>query len=164
MPRALHDHTLRLIIIVILLGVLFSLFVLFGTVSYDPAMNNFPGNDEIGPDPEAYTGKEVEAGGTVVATDPIIIEIEYGIDQSKEITLMNVDTSVSEGQRVSAFGTLTTDGTLDTERVLTSYPWEIWYMYAVSIIAALWVAARIVTQWKFDRDQLAFVPRGDTDG
>lgn len=164
MLRVLNDHRSRLLAILILCAVLLSMFVWFGTVTYDPAMNNVPGNDELGPNPDAYTGQEVEVAGTVASTDPVVLVIAYGIDHSREITLHAMEASVSEGQHVTAFGTLTDETTLDTERALVRYPWEEIYMYAVSILAAIWVAGRIATHWTFDRDRLAFVPRGDRDG
>lgn len=164
MLRLLEEHRSRFLAILVLVAVLFTLFVWFGTATYDPTMNNFPGNDEIGSNPDTYTGQEVEIAGSVVTTDPIIVEIEYGIGHSREITLHEMEGSVSEGQHVTAFGTLTDERTLDVERVLVRWPWEEVYMYAVSIIAALWVAGRILRHWTIDWDQLAFVPRGDKDG
>ena len=74
MQTELPGHSRRFLAIFILLAGLAALFVWAGTVTPDPAMNNYPENDEFGSDPEAYVGKQVEIHGTVVATDPVVDE------------------------------------------------------------------------------------------
>lgn len=158
-----EDHRIRGLLILVFLAILAVFFVWHGTLTPDPAMNSFPGSDEIGPDPETYVGQQVAIGGEVIATDPIVIEMAYGIDETRPITLEHVEKPVSVGQDVSAFGTLTDASTLETERAHVRSPWEKWYMYAVSFLAGLWVLFRARSHWTFDRDQSAFVPREDQD-
>ena len=146
-----------LLLLIALAGVL----ALTGTITYDPAMNAFPEEDHVGPNPDAYVGQQISVSGEAIATDPVVIRVEYGLDNYFDLTLTTFGTTVEEGQHVSAFGTLTDASTLEVERALVRWPWEVWYMYAISIIAAAWVAVRIYRHWRFNRDQFAFSPRGD---
>lgn len=41
--------------------------------------------------------------------------------------------------------------------------WEVTYMYAVSVLAAVWVVGRALVHWRLDRRGLALVPRGRFD-
>ena len=163
MPTEPFGQRFRLLAIVALLGGLAVMFVWAGTLSPDPAMNNYPGNAEVGPQPEAYVGQQVSIGGTVVATDPAIVAVEHP-DRTHVVTLEGLDESVVEGQQVSAFGTLTDAATLQVENALVRSPWETWYMYAVSFLGGLWVLGRILAHWRPDRARLAFVLRGERDG
>ncbi|WP_124190809.1 hypothetical protein [Natrarchaeobius oligotrophus] len=38
-------------------------------------------------------------------------------------------------------------------------PWEVYYMYAVSVVGCLWVAVRTVQGFRFDLRRWTFVPR-----
>ena len=163
MPTEPFGHRVRLLAVVVLLASLAVMFVWAGTLSPDPAMNNYPGNTEVGAQPEAYVDQQVEIGGTVVATDPAVIEVEHP-DGTHDVTLEGLDESVAEGQQVSAFGTLTDASTLQVDKALVRWPWETWYMYAVSFLGGLWVLARLLAHWRPDRARLAFRPRGERDG
>lgn len=157
------EHRPRVLAFCVLVLCLVGLLVWAGTIGPNPAMNDFPGNGEVGPNPEAYVGERVGIGGVVVATQPVVIEMEYGLDGRHEITLTNLDESVEVGQDVSAFGTLTDEQTLAVERALVRSPWERWYMFVVSFLGGVWVLARLVRDWRVDADRLALVPRGEYD-
>ena len=163
MPTDPFGQRVRLLAIVALLGSLAVMFVWAGTLSPDPAMNNYPGNSDVGPQPEAYVGQEVSIGGTVVTTDPAVVAVEHP-DGTHEVTLEGLDESVAEGQQVSAFGTLTDASNLAVENTIVRSPWETLYMYAVSFLGGLWVLGRLLAHWRPDRDRLGFVPRGEHDG
>ena len=150
--------------------VLAGLLVWAGTLSPADVQRDFPSEDDVGPDRDAYIGERVTLSGTVVETNPVIITVEYGTGESFRATLADADQSVSEGDQVSAFGTLESPSTLAVERVVVREPWELWYMYAVSFVGGLWVVARTVRRWRVDADRLAVVPReeplqvgGDSD-
>ena len=160
MPTEPFGQRVRLLTIVALLASLAVMFVWAGTLSPDPSMNNYPGSDEVGLQPEAYVGQQVKISGPVVATDPAVVAVEHP-DGTHEVTLEGLAESVAEGQHVSAFGTLTDASTLEVENALVRSPW---YMYAVSFIGGLWVLARLLAHWRPDRDRLGFVPRGERDG
>lgn len=157
------DTRVRLLVLGILAVAVIGLLGWAGTLTPNPDMNNFPGNDEIGPNPEVYLGDRVSIGGTVVATDPVVIEIEYGGDATRDITLVTVERSVDPGEDVSAFGTLTDPGTLAVERILVRSPWERYVMYGISAIAGLWVLGRLYLHWHLDPATLTVDPRGDGD-
>lgn len=139
------------------------LLIWAGTLTYDPSLNAFPDEADFGPIPDAYIGQQVSIDGTVTSTDPVVIRVAYDPAGSTEITLEGIDHPVQEGQHISAFGTLADPTTLTVDRALVRSPWEKWYMYAVSFLAGLWVLARSLVHWRFDRDQVAFLPRGERD-
>ena len=149
----------RAVAVVVLLAVLGGLLVAAGTQTPNPALNDYPGAADVGADPGAYAGQKVAVGGTVVHADPVRIEVEYGIAETFTVTVTGVDRTVSAGDHLNAFGTLETEGRLSADRVVVREPWELWYMYAVSFVAGLWVLLRTVRRWRFDADRLAFVPR-----
>jgi predicted acyltransferase (DUF342 family) len=155
----------RLAGIAILLVALCGLLVWGGTVTHEDAANDVPGNDAVGVAPDAYAGERVSLDGTVVATDPVVIEAEYGISEAFTVTVRGVEGPVAVGDHLSAFGTLETGGTSETDatlvadRTIVRAPWELWYMYVVSFLGGLWVLWRTLRDWRFDTDRLAFVLR-----
>lgn len=148
----------RLAAIAVLLLALFGLFVWGGTVAPDPSMNAYPDEDEVGPAAGQYVGERVTLGGTVVETAPVVVRVPYA-DGSMNVTLQSVEQPVDRGDSVTAFGTLRDERTLAAERVVVRAPWEMRYMYVVSFLGGLLVLARIARQWRFDREELAMVPR-----
>ncbi|NHN46611.1 hypothetical protein G9464_03245 [Halostella sp. JP-L12] len=153
----------RVAAVAALLAALAGLLVWGGTVAPDPSVNDFPDEDEVGPAPGEYVGERVKLGGTVVGTDPVVVRVPYG-DESMDVALQSLDRTVERGDSVTAFGTLRGERTLAVEGVVVSEPWEMQYMYVVSFLGGLWVFARIARQWRFDREQLAVVPRGERRG
>ena len=151
----------RLALILVLLAVLGGLLVSAGTMLPDPGMHNYPHTDHVYGNAEMYLDEYVELSGPAVESDPLVIRIGR---TGGHITIDGADRAVVPGQHVSAFGVLTDESTLEAERVLVREPWEATYMYAVSILAAIWVAGRIVRDWRFDFGTFAIVPRGDGDG
>ena len=154
-----RDVRVRLAAMALLTVVLAGLLVWAGTLSPADSPRGGPDEDEVGPDRDAYVGERVTLSGTVVGTDPLVVDVEYGTGESFRATLAGADRSVSEDDRVSAFGTLESPSTLAVERVVVREPWELWYMYSVSFLGGLWVLVRILRRWRFDAERLAFVPR-----
>ena len=144
---------------VVLVFVLAGLLVWAGTLSPADAPRDVPDEDEIGPEPEAYVGERVTLSGTVVGTDPVVIDIEYGTGETFTVTVDGIDNPVAAGDVVTASGRLEDSSTLTAERVIVREPWELWYMYSVSFLAGLWMLGRTLRRWRFDTDVLAFVPR-----
>ena len=151
----------RLILILVLLAVLFGMFVSAGTMLPDPGMHNYPHTDHVYGNAEMYIGEQVELSGPAVETDPLVIRIGR---TAGHVTIVGADQAVDRGQHVSAFGVLSDASTLEADRVLVRDQWEGSYMMAVSVLAAIWVAGRIVRHWRFDFGTFALVPRGDGDG
>jgi len=138
---------------------LVGLLVWAGTLSPADARRDVPDQDEVGPEPEAYVREQVTLTGTVVGTDPVVIDVEYGTGEVFTVTVRGADESVADGDVLTAFGRLDDASTLTADRVIVREPWEMWYMYGVSFVAGLWVLVGTLRRWRFDADRLAFVPR-----
>jgi hypothetical protein len=154
---------LRITAFLILFITLGGLFVGAGTLTADPTMNNYPDEDDVVENPDAYLGDEVVFSGTVVGTDPVTVEVEPDTGGTFQATFENVDRPVSIEDEITAFGTLREGHTLAVERAIVRAPWELYYMYIVSFIGGLWVLVRILRYWRFDSESLAFVPKEDGD-
>lgn len=150
----------RFALIAVLLVVLASLFVWAGTIEPDPADNNYPGNDEVVPNPDQYVGQQVSVGGTVVRTEPLTVEVS---EQGERVTFVveDVNPDVSSGDQLSVFGTLQSDYSVTVINVVHRDPWEAYYMYVVSLFAGLWVLGRLVNGWTVDTTDWTIVPRTD---
>lgn len=157
----------RLLAGVALLVALLALMGWTGATAAEPLARDYPDEVEVTPNPDAYVGDRVALGGIVVETDPVVIATRasgYG-----RFTVVNADESLQqsagpleEGDRVTAFGALADESTLDAERTITSEPQETLYMVGVSFVAGCWVLVRLVRGWRFDRARVAFVPRSAT--
>ncbi len=156
-----ESAAVRALAILVLLAVLGGLFVVAGTDRPNPDAGDYPSADEVGPNPDAYVGDPVSLGGRVVATDPVVVAVPYGTGGTYRARVTGLDRPVSEGDYVTAFGTLSDPSTLAVDRVILREPWEMWYMYLVSFVGGAWVLARILRRWRFDADRLAVVPRDE---
>ena len=118
--------------------------------------------DELGERSEQLVGEQVELSGDVIEPDPVRIRVEHDDGQS-EFTITNAP-DTTEGQQLTLVGTLTTPDTIeaDRDRSFTRDPWEIQYMYVISILGAALVAARISNEWRFNRQAFQFEPRKQT--
>jgi hypothetical protein len=154
---------LRLVAFLLLFITLGGLLVGAGTITPDPAMNNYPDEDDAVDNPDAYLDDKVVYGGTVVETDPVRVEVEPETGDTFYATFENVDRPLSVGDEIVAFGTLQEGDTLDVDRAVVRAPGEFTYMYAVSFIGGLWVLLRILRYWRFDSERLAVVPREESD-
>lgn len=163
MATRLDRPAIRGSIITILLLLIVGFLVWGGTMTPDPSLNNFPGGNEVGPNPERYVGDRVTLDGSVVSTDPVVIEVTYDLDATRRVTLHQFDESVEPGQRVTAFGFLTDRSTLTVERGLVQSSWERYVMYGISALAGLWVLTRLLRHWHLDVSTLTVRPRGDRD-
>lgn len=150
---------MRALAVLVLLLVLAVLFVGHGATGYDPERNHYPDEEQLVEDYDAYVGERVDLSGEVVNEDPVVIDAGTPAGDSFELRIENVDEPVSEGERLSVFGTVEPDRTIEAERTLVREPWEITYMYGISLLAGLWVLARFVREWRISTDEWAFVPR-----
>lgn len=109
--------------------------------------------------PGEFAGEYVETGGTVVATDPVIIEIDDNTG-TQRLPIENMP-DVRVGQDIIADGTFTTDGALimNPDRAATRKPWETTYVYAISAVAVLIIAGRGIDGWRLDSETRAVTPR-----
>lgn len=169
----LESPLARAVAIALCLCALIGLFVWFGALEPAPDHHRYAGGDEVVADADRYVGQPVELSGHVVATDPVRIEVDSDYE-STELVVRDAP-AVEDGQYLSVYGTLTDAETVEAEGTVARESWEFTYMYAVSAIAALWVLARAVRQWRFDPTR-GIVPRdepltldgassgGETDG
>lgn len=155
----------RVAALAILLVVLAGLFVSFGALDPAPDRHAYPDEDDLAADYDAHVGGPASLGGTVVATDPVTIEV--GHDRGTDRYTVRGAPDVEEGQYLRAFGTVEPERTLAARETVVRDGWEAVYMWAVSVLAALWVLGRAVRHWRVDSDRIGFRPRlrgGDHDG
>ena len=158
------DHWKRLLALGLLVGALFGLFFWYGTVTYNPTLNDYPNEDDIATTPEDYVDDRVTLSGEIVATDPVVVELEAE-DRMWLVTLEGADEALvrdgepAPGKEIRAHGTLTAPETLATDRAFVREPRELTYMYAISLVGAVWMLGRACTGWRLDPDQLTVVPR-----
>ncbi|MWV40057.1 hypothetical protein [Natrialba sp. INN-245] len=157
----LASRRMLLLVLAVPAITLFGFFVWHGTLSPDPTRNHYPGEDELAAG-DVEPGNHVSLSGTVTATDLVTIQVtsahvthEYAVRDAPD---------VDEVQQLRLFATYTDDGTLEAHELVVRHAWEATYMYAVSIVAALWILARIFTQWRFDPRSVLFVPASSTTG
>lgn len=147
----------------VLAAALCALFVL-GGAGWPTAPSSPPSYEEFDRNYDAYVGETVEMGGTVVETDPVVVEMDYETGLSSETTYRielvgALEADVGDG--VYFYGEVRPDRrvAVDAERTVVRAPWEVQYMYAVSVVAVLLVVARFVNGWRFRPRALAFAPR-----
>ncbi|WP_143414202.1 hypothetical protein [Halovenus aranensis] len=145
-----------------LLFVLSTLFVFYGVGVGQPNGPPFD-TDDIADDSAALIGEQVETSGTVVETNPVVIEAEIDDGRTIKLTIENVPT-VEPGETLLVTGELVDERIIgaNTERTVVRKPWEVTYMYTISIIGAILVAARIANQWRFRPQEFVFEPRERT--
>ena len=167
------SRALRLGLITGLLGVLFVLFVAYGA---GVGVSDGPPYDEsaVIHEPETALGEQIEVSGVVVSLDPVQIDIGHA-DGSTGFVVENAP-DVDVGQQLTVAGVLVDERTVDAdrERTVVRDTWELQYMYAISVLAAVLVAGRIANEWRFRSRDVLFEPRdqtlydqyvrGDTDG
>jgi hypothetical protein len=162
-PLKLDGQRIRLLAFVMLAAVLFATLLWAGTLSPNPAMNTYPDEDQVAQNPDPYVDHPVSLAGTVVSTEPLIIETVPDTGDPFRVTLQNLDQPVAVGDEISAFGTLDDSETLTVDSATVRSPWEFTYMYVISFLGGLLVLGRLATQWRFDTTHLAFRPRGGDD-
>ncbi len=146
-------------VILVSILVLLSLFVWYGSLGPDPDVNRYPGDEELVHDPGRYVGHEVAVGGKVVSVSPLVMEVEYGGD-TREIQVTGVDDEPKVGDRLTVFGILVDEHTIDSSKHVVQPLANIVYMYAVSFAAVGWVVYRIYKEFSWDRKNKIFEPEG----
>jgi hypothetical protein len=150
----------RLRTVFLLVALLAGLLLWAGTLDPAPDRNVYPDENEFGANYDAYIGSQIETGGTVRTTDPLVIEVSPDGRPAIELKLTNIDPSnVRVGDEISVFGTLKLNGTVDVTTPTARSPWEYWYMYLVSFLAGLWTLGRFRRHWTLNTELLSFIPR-----
>lgn len=156
------ERSMRLLALAVLCSGLFVLLVAAGTGAPAPEVHHYPDSDDLAQDYAAHQGERVNIAGTVVQTDPVVIEADGGAHQPS-LTILNVEEPVAVGQELRVFGTAQPEGTITAHETVAVSPWETYYMWAVSFVAGVWVLARFLRGWRFDRSTLGFTIREERD-
>ena len=151
----------RPVCFVLLFGLLIGLLVWYGSLPPDPALGALPDETDLATDPAAYLGTKVTFGGTVIQTNPVVVEPRVGIE-SLRFRLVNLEKRVAVGEEVRVNGVLlqTDQPTIRVHRALVIPRWGYWYAYGISFLAGLWVLARVIRGWHWDSGENGLVPRG----
>lgn len=152
-----HPWVSRSVAVTVLLTVLFVLTVGFGAATPNPALGDYPGEDELAQDYDSYVGEYVQVTGTVTETDPVEIDVEYeyaanGARYSGVIalTVRNLDADVAVGESLQVYGPLGPSKTISAEQSVSVPATNYVAMYVVSALAGLWTLARLLCGWRLD--------------
>lgn len=154
----------RGVIVFALVALLVGMGVHYGAVEDDRWP--YPDEDDLASQPAEHVGDEVFLFGTVTAIDTdagtatIRVEADSG---SFSLSVQSFDRSVKPGGIVQILGELTTERTLDAERVVVvnSSSGAEWYKYGVSVLGAVLVLLAFFRYWRIDWDTWTFEVRRD---
>lgn len=149
----------RSLAIVVLLGALLGLMVWYGTLEPAPGQWVFAGSEELGAEYEAYVGERVLLIGTVTDIDPVRIRLSYGNGKTLHVTVVNLDTTTTPGDRLALYGVAAPDHSIRTINAYTIPSANYVSMYLLSFLAGLWALVRIIRGWRVDPERLALEPR-----
>lgn len=162
----LHSWAGRFVAVAVLLAVLFALMVGFGATTPAPALGDYPHGDALAQGDDTSVGDHVQVTGTVLATDPVDIAVEYDYYADGDrhsgvmtLTVRNVDTAVAVGGTLQVYGPLGPDRTITAENSVSVPATNYTAMYLVSALAGLWVLARLRCGWHLDWETGALHPR-----
>ncbi|TQQ83007.1 hypothetical protein EGH24_06135 [Halonotius terrestris] len=143
----------------LLLGLLFGLSVWHGTLTTNAADGRYPGTEAIADDPTSILNEEVTVWGTVVDTDPVVIEVEPEGERFELTLTGDAVADVGIGDAVGAHGVLNSPDTIAVTNAVIQSAWELQYLYLVSFLAGLWVLGRFLRGWRLDYSTLTVRPR-----
>lgn len=151
----------RLIGSLVLCMILTGLFIAYGAELGQQETAPY-GSEAVVTAPGDIVGERVSLTGTVVSTEPVTISVDHD-DVETELVLENAPETTS-GDVLSVVGKFTSVQTLsvDPASTVVRAPWEMQYMYAVSIIAVIGLVLRAVNHWRIRCGSLAFEPRERT--
>jgi hypothetical protein len=152
----------RIALIAVLLAMLLALCVGYGTLGPGPSDGRFPGVTDVVHGNQSYEGERVVVDGTIVATDPVVLEATYDtvvdgrvIPNKARFTVIDPPKETNVGQQMQVFGVLTDDRTVRAGNAVTTPQQNVLVMYLVSAVAGLWVPARLRRDWRLDPRTLA---------
>ncbi|WEL16694.1 Membrane associated OB-fold protein [Halorhabdus sp. SVX81] len=142
-----------------LVGLLVGMGVHYGAAEDDHWP--YPDEDDLAGQPAEHVGDEVFLFGTVTTVDAdagtatIRVEADAG---SFSLTVHSFDRTVQPGGVVQVLGELTTERTVDAERVVVvnATGGAEWYKYGVSVIGAIVVLIAFFRYWRVDTDTWTF--------
>lgn len=141
-----------------LLCALTGLCVWYGTLGPDPAAWVFPRNGRVLADPASHVGERVVLSGQVVGVDPVVVSLA-GADDPVRFRLEGVDQPVARGVTIRAYGVVESNRTLRTLGIVTTRPGGFVYAAVTSLLAGVLVLARLIRDWRIDRECWGLEPR-----
>ena len=160
----------RVLMLALLLALLFGLAIGFGAeeLTRNPQAGDYPEEDQLVLDYDAFLGDRVQVTGTVVRLDPVVIVARYDAwtgDHYRTGTIWleaaGLSRSVRIGERLQLYGIVRPDGVIQVESSVVVPPGNVLYMFGVSALAGVWVLVRFVRQWRFDLETLAVRRRAE---
>ncbi|AZH25542.1 hypothetical protein [Haloplanus aerogenes] len=129
------------------------LLVGYGTLTPDPATGRFPSNGAVAAG-TVDTGDRVVVAGTARGdtTEGTVVDLDGG----PRVVVRGLD--AAPGADVWLYG-IYRDGSIRNVRAIVRAPWEITYLYAVSLLGGLLTLGRVVRTWRVDTDRWQVVPR-----
>ena len=162
----LSPRSRRLLGLGVLVGLLGGCVVGFGSVTPTPVVGDYPDEASLAVNPDGYVGEYVQVTGTVVRTDPVVIEETYSVwvgDRYRHGTvrlrIAGLDRSVRPGQSLQVYGTVRPDGSVQARTSVYVPAKNQLYMYVVSALAGLWVLLRLVRGWTMSVTDIALYRR-----
>lgn len=151
----LDTRARRVVAVALLVGALLGLAVEFGTVQPDPRLGYYPTGDHLAADHDGYVGESARVRGTVERVDPVVVlavPYEFWADGeyrtgTTRLRVRGVSEPVSPGQELQVYGTVEADRTIRAVDSVVVPAGNQLYMYGVSLLAGLWVLARLVRGW-----------------
>jgi len=161
--RMIESRASRLAALCVLFAVLAVLLFWYGVPTPpDPQLGQVPTADHLATDADAYVGQPVQVTGTVVGTDPVVVEAGYEYWSENryrtgtlELAVTGLTTDVTPGQTLQVYGTLRDDRTIDATNSSVRTAGSRTFMYGISALAGVWVLARFVRGWTVDWDTFA---------
>lgn len=163
-PPAVRSLAVRVPAILALVAVLVALCIAYGAVGTQPDQGDYPSSDDIAADYDAYVGQRVTVEGTVVSTDPLVIDTYRPEDSDHRLRVTDTAVAPERGATLKVHGVLEEDRTVRAVRAYAVPRGGYVYMYGVSALAGLWVLVRTVRDWRVDRRTVALAPRDRLPG
>jgi len=132
----------------------------------EPTHWPYPTDDELTESYESAVGEQTLLFGEVqsieTAENTATITVEHTTGEF-DMRVTNLDATVDPGGTIQVYGTLEPDHTIDADSVVVVNPAgsSTTYKYAVSAVGALLTLVVFFREWRIDREERGFVPRGD---
>jgi hypothetical protein len=152
----------RVLLVICLLAVLVGLCVGYGSLDPDPDAHRYPGN-------AAFVAGAVDPGDRVVLSGIVREVTDGGVvldlkNADATVTLRGLDGDPAVGDDVWLSGVRVDDGRVAVDRALVRAPWEIDYLYGVSLVGGLLTLGGVLMTWRVDRERRLLVPREGRGG
>lgn len=154
----MDSRRLRVVLVALSLALLVGQLVWFGFGTHTPAGGATRlSASTLHANYESYVDQRVAVTAPVVATDPVVVALGEGTDA--RLTVRDVEVRVSTGDRLKLYGVVEAGHEMRAIDAVAVPKCGLWYTYAVSLLAGVWVLLRIVCHWRLDVRTLALERR-----